>query len=1169
MRPAAILLALAAAMPLAAQELPLLNGGFEDWEGALPAGWTVPGGALGQRVVVARSAEPAAGRAALRLVSRNPGAPERAWAAVLRQGPLPGLAGAGVCRVGFLARGDADGQALTVTLYAEPGPAGHWFRSHELRLGTAWRRQTVEVPLPADGAGRPLALQFQQLGGAVELDEVQLELRPAPAPAALRRRNLLDDPGFEVGGEAWTCTAWNNGSDELPRVVEDRPRSGRRCLLLPGAGESLESRRHPLTAGRTYTLSAWVRALAPPPAGGGPGFRLFLLTPAWKRALLTVPAADLGTDWQRHRLSFILPAADDPYAVALTVRLDPAVALAVDDLQLEEGAQAGDYGDGVQLGLGVQAADGVAAPGTLAGTARFCLDAARACRLRLAAGDVRGALLWQQESALGTVGPGPGEQPWSAAIARLGVVQVQGELVAADTGEVLASAAARALVADGAPAPNPLIGIDNQPLRLPAARTAQVERLAAAVLGAGCARVFFESVAGVRWGMAEDGADYLAIARRLLDPGLQHRRPLMVCLEPDRTSPLRLRRMREAGRAPDEPAFATAVAAYAERAGRVAAGMRGIVASIELLNEPNIWDLAGGAGMPPERYARMAAAASAAIRAAAPDMAVAANVNGVDLAYLGAFLRAGGAAAVDLVTVHPYRAGPETPPIHDDLLRLRALLDGIRPGLGLASSEQYYGSREDPFANWDEYGRSYIADREAEQAARSLQSLLHACAAGAPYTLFAPERTLYRPTLEGMRWFFAAGMVRQLARVLAGVRAGSPVAVHPACRAFLFARPDGVRVVAVAAREHGRGGTLVLPAGCSAGDAEGNPLAGPRVAIDDLPTYLSFAPGPSDGAIAARLAAAAWLGFDFPLALRLERAGDELVAVVANRGLVAAGGEIAVLEAPAGWPRPAFTVPPLAAGGSHRQPLVRLPAWPGPGDACGVRWRGTSGDEVGTGWSRLPVLRIPRRDGRWPEGAWMALGEAALSRDFADGRRPDRGPADLSAQVALAWDEAGLHLAVAVADDVRAGPPADPALLWRSDSLQVYLDPRDAAQGGRRGCSRGDAVWLLGPDRAGGTVCRLERNPGDRYVGAENAETGPDPLLQARWQASAGGWSARLLIPPAAMPGLRLEPGARCGLALLINDDDGEGRKPGLVLGASGGEPYEQPWSWPCAELGA
>lgn len=1149
----------------------VVNGGFESWTGPLPEGWSVPWGALGTKVTVERAPNAAVGGHAIRLVSCNPGEPDRAWAAVLRQGPLRGLGGGRTCTVSFLARADRDGEILNALFYADPVKAGHWFRSTELRLGTAWRRCTASVTLPPDGLLRPVFLHFLITGGAVEIDEVAVSAEEPVAPtpkAGTPRRNLLDDPGFDVGGEAWTCTAWDNATDELPRLVEDSGQSGHRCLSLPGLGESLESRRYPVEAGRTYTVSLWARTPGPATGAGGLGFRLFLLNPDWKLAVLKVPASDLSTQWRRFSLSFQPPAATDPYAMALAVRLDPSVALQVDSFQLEAGEVATNYAAGDQLGLEVLAPQGLAQPGTLPLRLRARLEASRTCKARMSACDVRGNLLACETLSLGPVGPDGIELAWTPLLTRLGVVRLRAELVAEGSGAVLAAGEARTLITGTAATPaNPMIGVDNQPLRLSGRRAAQVERLAAEVLGAGSTRVFFESVAGVRKTMAEDGPAYLALAKILLGPETQHRRPVTVCLDPDSASPLFLRNLRKAGAVPSDEQAAPAITAFALRAGRVAAGMGRTITTIELLNEPNIWDVNGAMGMPPARYARLVTEAAAAIRAAAPGMLVAANINGIDLPYVTAFLKAHGGDAIDLLTVHPYRTTPELPPIHDDLLRLRHIIDGFRPGLPMASTEQYYGSREDPFPNWNEYRRSYIADTEAEQAGRSAQSILHAVAAGVPYTLFGPERTLYRPTLAGVRWFFTAGMVRHLANALHGVDAGTPLAVHPACRAFLFARPDGVRIATIATREHAIRGSLALPEGCQAWDAEGNDLSGPTVPVDDLPLVLAFPPGPSAALIATRLHDSAWLGFDFPLALRLELENHTLVAQVVNQGLVPAGGSLAILDAPAGWPRPTIEIPSLPPGGRHRAVLGRLDELPRLGTCAGLRWRGSSGNEMATRWSRIPLLRIPRRTAAWPAGAWITLGEEAVTCDFSAGKRPHRGPADLAARVALAWDTAGLHMAVTVRDDRAAVPPTDPSSLWLHDSLQVYLDPADAAQGGRGGYNHGDAVWLFGPDTVGGTVSWLNRNPGNRYIGAENAETGLDPLVKARWQPATDGWSMTVSIPPEAMPGLRLAPGSRLGLSLLINDDDGDGRKPGLSLGPAGTEPYDNPWLWPGAEL--
>ncbi|MCK6491038.1 MAG: hypothetical protein L6R48_22530 [Planctomycetes bacterium] len=1161
--PAAILALLASAgwaVEAASPDL-LRNGGFEEWGAGGPVGWSAwDKNSATTQVVPAASA--AAGRRAVRFGDRDP-----AKGAVLRQGPVEGLVAGGVYELTFLARSDLPDQGLTVIAYSDPHAGQHWYRPTELRLDAAWRRYRVAIRLPDAASFRPVAIHLWLARGRVEIDEAALRPAAAAAGEALAPRvNRLDDPGFDLGGRSWRYFPWYQAVEALPSFDEQVRHGGRRSIRFPGQGESLESRIYALPTGQTVTLSAWVRG-DPAAARGGTGFNMFLITPAWKLQSLEVPAARLGADWRRFSLRMRLPPHDDPYGASVYVRFDAHTALWLDSLQLEAGDQPTAYQPGAQIGIESELPDLVAAPGAARLMLRAEQPASAAATAQVSVHDARGRELWSTSVDLGAPGPDGVARPLEVPLTRLGVAEVRADLRGAD-GARLAGAALRLAVMDPARPvpPNPLVGIDNHPLQHLAPRVRDRERWAT-LLGSGCTRVFFSCTNGTRKAWEEDGPAFLAAATALLSPEMQQHRPVTACIEPAHDSPLNLRRMQRDGHGPaaaDEPA---AIAAYAAKAGKIAAAMGAAIGCYEVLNEPNIWYVSGVAMMPAERLARVIAGVAPAIRAAAPGARVAANINGIDLPYVEALLAAPGAAAIDALTVHPYRSTPELPPLYEDLRRLRALVERLRPGLPIVATEQYYLSREDGFSN-GEYDRNYCSQREGDQAGRSLQAALHHLAAeGSPYVFFQPEDNLYRQAPQGVHWFFAATMLRQLSLRLAGLESGVALEAHPAVRAFGFRLRGGARVVTVTARDFGVQGRLVLPAGCTASDCDGNPLAGPEAAVDHLPLWLDFPAGTADAAIAEALRLADWRGLDFPLAVQAADAGGSLAVTVANRGTRPAGGVLEVLAAPPGWPCGRLAIPVLAPGATH---AASLPGLPGPlaWDAeASLRWRLSSDGEVAVRDARVPTMRIPRLTPAWPDSAWIALGEDHLSRDFADGKRPHRGPADLAARVALGWQPGGLRFAAEITDDApfRGTLPDD--LLWQVDSLQLYLDPADAAQEGRHGFSRGDACWLFGEALAGGTAAILTHNPGNRYLGAANAEIGPDPALAAAWTRTPRGWTLDVRLPESVLPGLRLRPGALLGWSVLVNDNDGEGRKQGLTLGRAGSEPYERPWLWRCAVL--
>lgn len=1152
-------LALVLACCSAAETDLLANGGFEQWETSGPVGWSAWGDPTIQVTAAASAAE---GRRAVHFGDRDP-----AKGAVLRQGPIASLVAGGVYELSFMARSDLADQGMSVIAYSEPHAGSHWYRTTDLRLTDAWRRYSVPIRLPDAASMRPVAIHLWLAAGAVEVDAASL--RPIVAstadPLALRR-NHLDDPGFDLGGRSWRYFPWYQATEALPGFDETVRHSGRRSIRFPGQGESVESRLYALPSEQPLTLSFWVRG-DPAASRQGRAFTMYLITAAWKLASLEVQAADIGPEWRRFTMTWRPPAFDDPYGASVYLRFDAYSALWLDSLQLESGETATAYQPGPQIGLESGLTDNIAAPGQVRLTLRAEHAVATPCTAQVSARDARGRDMWSTRLPLGEVGPAGVSVPIDALLPRLGVAELRAELRDAAGGR-LASAALRLAVMDPKQAAprNPLVGIDNNPLMHLAARLRDRERWAD-LLGSGCTRVFFSCTNGTRKEAEEDSPTFLSIARDLLSPAMQHQRPVTTCIEPAQDSPLNLRRMQRENHGPataDEPA---AIRAFAARAGVIAAAMRGSIGCYEVLNEPNIWYVAGVQVLPAERLARIIAGVAPEIRAADPGVRIAANINGIDLPYVEALLNAPGAAAVDVLTVHPYRATPEMPPLYEDMRKLRALVERLRPGLPIVATEHYYLSREDGFAN-GEYNRNYAAERETDQAGRTIQAALHHYAAEtSPYVFFQPEDNLYRQAPQGVHWFFAATMLRQLSRELVGLESGTTLEAHPSCRAFLYRLQGGRRVVAVMAREYGIQGRLVVPAGCTASDCDGNAVATPEVLIDHLPTWLEFPAGATDAAVAQALRGAAWLGFDFPLVVEAADGGDHLAVTVRNQGTRPASGTAELITAPPGWPTGRIDIPVLAPGATHH---ARLPGLPGPlawdADAA-LGWRLGSDGEVAVRAARVPTMRIPRISPAWPGSAWITLDERHLSKDFADGKLPHRGAADLSGRIALGWDGEGLQLAVEVRDDVVFRGTEVEDLLWAVDSLQLYIDPTDAAQEGRRGFGRGDACWMVGEALDGSTVALLTHNPGDRYLGAANAETGRDAAVAAAWKRSPGGWTLSMRLPARVLPGLHLQAGSRFGWSVLINDNDGTGRKAGLTLGRAGSEPYEQPWIWRCAVL--
>ncbi|MBN1512788.1 MAG: hypothetical protein JXB13_12305, partial [Phycisphaerae bacterium] len=162
-----------------------------------------------------------------------------------------------------------------------------------------------------------------------------------------------------------------------------------------------------------------------------------------------------------------------------------------------------------------------------------------------------------------------------------------------------------------------------------------------------------------------------------------------------------------------------------------------------------------------------------------------------------------------------------------------------------------------------------------------------------------------------------------------------------------------------------------------------------------------------------------------------------------------------------------------------------------------------------------------------------------LALDSADQVRPLRalpgpewqwgGPADLSARIVPVCGPRGLTLTVRVTDQKHHAEDATP--LWQHDSIQVGL-ARDVD-------ASGFLELGVGMHEDGSTRARVYRSP-DGYAAARG-----DPArsgIEAAAAPDGEGATYRVMIPWKAL-GLTAPPDAPFRLNVLVNDDDGLGRK--------------------------
>jgi len=173
-------------------------------------------------------------------------------------------------------------------------------------------------------------------------------------------------------------------------------------------------------------------------------------------------------------------------------------------------------------------------------------------------------------------------------------------------------------------------------------------------------------------------------------------------------------------------------------------------------------------------------------------------------------------------------------------------------------------------------------------------------------------------------------------------------------------------------------------------------------------------------------------------------------------------------------------------------------------------------------------------DGRLDEENWARatvcrLNEARQFRSLGKGATWE-GPQDLSGRLRFLWDDKGLYLAMEVEDDVFSNPKQD-AALWQQDGLQLLIDPcrGSAEKGGKYDYSLG--LGQKGPQ----AWCHLAP------AGMPGGEA-KDVVVAAQPIGKAGGIVYEVFFPWSRLAPFAPAVGANLGLAVVLNEDDGDGR---------------------------
>ena len=601
----------------------------------------------------------------------------------------------------------------------------------------------------------------------------------------------------------------------------------------------------------------------------------------------------------------------------------------------------------------------------------------------------------------------------------------------------------------------------------------------------------------------------------------------------------------------------------------------------EVFNEPNLWRVrsgpnAGKRTMPPKKYLEFQKVAYRAIKKAGPDLQVYGGaLNNLPEDWIEEWMQLGAGQYMDAFSFHPYGWTNFYP----KALELREAMRKHNFGGPLVNSEKYYGCNlfQDR-AGYEETRRGYylLPERKGElrTAGRSLRHFISHAAAGIPYCPYNPTGTLFRrgPNKELFLYDFF-GAYNAATRFLVEAGRGQMLDLGPSMTAFVFPNARGGPLLAIwTPLAEVEAALKALPGDYRAYDPMGNEYGveeatkGIRVAND--PTYIRYQPGTAIETIEANLARADIIGLGDPLRVDLALTGPQrLTATVTSCRNKPLSGEVNLKNLPTGWKAATTTKPfaELPAGGTLRikfdfetMEARNLGSYPMSVVA-----------ESGDGFVRRDLTLRPlfarqnseiRADGdlrEWDDASWFSLSDGHVSKDF----NPDlkrNGDTDLSARVALAWSPAHFAMAIEVADD-KHHTDESPGLAWKGDSVQVYFDPRNDATPDKM--NAGDDVEYTVSLLKGRAYAWIEKGAQGNYKGEANkAEGFHDADVQLAVKRAPGKTVYELVFPRAkCLPGAALSKGGNFGLSLLINDNDGQGRKTGLTLAPKGREPYRCP----------
>lgn len=174
-------------------------------------------------------------------------------------------------------------------------------------------------------------------------------------------------------------------------------------------------------------------------------------------------------------------------------------------------------------------------------------------------------------------------------------------------------------------------------------------------------------------------------------------------------------------------------------------------------------------------------------------------------------------------------------------------------------------------------------------------------------------------------------------------------------------------------------------------------------------------------------------------------------------------------------------------------------------------------------------------DGTASEDAWTTAEPMFINRvNQTSVLAGWKGIDDLSAEVRFLWDAQNLYFYVEVTDDVHSQPKSDDTI-WLGDSIQMAFSPDGSA-------NYAEMTWALGNDGKVYSYCGNNTIP-KKGRSAGNAIAGGSCVIRRDEDANKTYYEASIPWAFIGINGEAPEDGTAIRMAMLVNDDDGAGRR--------------------------